>query len=230
MTPKKTKYPPDMKLRKIEAMAYLNIGSTTFDNYVKAGKLSHVGVSTSDPRIRFYLVKDLDAMRSMLGSRAGRRLNRKTAATIEAIATTMPDAPASSATTDDNTPIGELDTTQARLMEAVGMPGTVTLHKAQTMLRQHIMVKAIQNKVVDTLFEGLNNPDARVQQKAVHEILSLILPQLKTVESIKVDSPEDIERQTNLRKDIQDLHERIRQMKLAPPTITMDGVRVIDVD
>lgn len=218
-----------MKLRKTEALQYLNCGGTTFDNYVKAGKLTHVDVSASDSRIRFYLVSDLDKMKSQLGSRAGRRLKHgPSTAAIEAIANTLPDAPASSAI--DNTPIGELDTTQARLMEAVGIPGTVSLHKAQNLLRQHIVVKAIKSKAVDVLFQGLENPDARIQQQAVKNIFSLILPQLKTVESIKIENPEDTERNERLRSEVVKLHDRIKQMKLAPPTIVMDGMRVIDVD
>lgn len=231
MRQKKTKYPPDMKLRKVEALAYLNCGGTTFDNYIKAGKIQHVDASSSDPRIRFYLVADLDRMKAQLGSRAGRRLKGPTATTIEAIAHALPDVPASSPDAElNNTPIGELDTTQARLMEAVGIPSTVSLHKAQTLMRQHIMVKAIKSKVVDTLFQGLDNPDARIQQQAVKNIFSLILPQLKTVESIKIDNPEDADRQQKLSDDINRLHERIKQMKLTPPTVTMEGVRVIDVD
>lgn len=225
---KKTRYPPDMKLHKAAALVYLNCGGTTFDNYVKTGRIAHVDASASDPRKRFYLVADLDRMKSQLGSRTGRRLGRKASAPIEALANALPDIPASSGT--DMVPIAELDTTQARLMEAVGIPGTVSLHKGQQLLRQHILVKAVQNKVVDTLFDGLDNPDARIQQAAVKNILSLILPQLKTVESIKIESPEDVERQERLHSEIIKLHERIKTMKQSPPIITMEGVRVIDVD
>ena len=89
---------------------------------------------------------------------------------------------------------------------------------------------AVKNKVVATLFAGLDNPDARIQQTAVKNILSLILPQLKTVESIKIDNPEDVDRQNSLQSEIIKLHDRIKQLKLTPPTVTMDGVRVIDVD
>jgi hypothetical protein len=225
---KKTKYPPDMKLRKVEALAYLNCGGTTLDNYIRAGKIAHVDVSASDPRIRFYLVSDLDRMKSQLGSRAGRRLKGPAAVAIEAIANALPDVPASSSI--DLTPIGELDTTQARLMEAVGIPGTVSLHKGQQLLRQHVLLKAIKSKAVDVLFAGLDNLDARIQQQSVKTIFSLILPQLKTVESIKIENPEDTDRAEKLRSDINRLHERIKQLKLTPPTVTMEGVRVIDVD
>ena len=228
MAQKKTKYPPDMKLHKAAALSYLNCCGTTFDNYVKAGKIVHVDASTSDPRKRFYLVSDLDKVKSQLGSRTGKRLSQRASAPIAALANMLPDEPASSPT--DTTSIGELDTTQARLMEAVGIPSSVSLHKGQQLLRQHILVKAVQNKVVDTLFEGLSNPDARVQQSAVKNILSLILPQLKTVESIKIENPEDIERQERLSAEITKLHERIKSMRVTPQTITMDGVRVIDID
>jgi hypothetical protein len=225
---KKLKYPPDMKLRKVEALAYLNCGGTTFDNYVKAGKLAHVDASSSDSRIRFYLVADLDKVKSQLGSRAGKRLKGTAAASAEAIANALPDVPALSHI--DTTPIEELDTTQARLLEATGIPSSLSLHKGQTLLRQQILAMAVKNKVVSTLFAGLDNPDARIQQTAVKNILSLILPQLKTVESIKVENPEDVDRQRQLSSDINRLHERIKQLKLTPPTITMEGVRVIDVD
>lgn len=227
--PKKMNYPPDMKLRKTEALQYLNCGGTTFDNYVKAGKLKHADVSSSDPRIRFYLVSDLDLMKSQLGSRAGKRLKGTSAAAVKAIADVLPDIPASSLL-EANTPLEDLDTTQARLLEAAGMPGTVSLHKGQTLLRQQILAMAVKNKVVATLFAGLDNPDARIQQTAVKNILSLILPQLKTVESIKVDNPDDVERQQQLSSDINKLHDRIKQLRLTPPTVTMEGVRVIDVD
>jgi hypothetical protein len=228
---KKTKYPPDMKLRKVEALAYLNCGSTTFTNYIKAGKIKHVDTSSSDPRTRFYLVADLDGVKSQLGSRTGIRLKQgPTTAIIDAIANELPDAPASSHEQGVNTPLSELDTTQARLMEAVGIPGSVSLHKGQQLLRQHVLVKAIQSKAVNVLFAGLDNPDARIQQQAVKNIFSLILPQLKTVESIKIENPEDTARAEALRSDIHKLHERIKQLKLTPPTITMEGVRVIDVD
>lgn len=225
MRQKKTKYPPDMKLHKAAALVYLNCGGTTFDNYVRAGKITHVDASTSDPRKRFYLVSDLDNMKAQLGSRAGRRLKGPTAATSQAIANVLPDIPA----TDDPL-LDDLDTTQAQLMMATGIPGSVSLHQGQTLLRQQILAMAVKNKVVATLFAGLDNPDARIQQTAVKNILSLILPQLKTVESIKIENPDDIDRQNKLSDDINKLHDRIKQLKLTPPTVTMEGVRVIDVD
>jgi hypothetical protein len=230
MPNKKKTYPPDMRLRKVEAVAYLNCGGTTFDNYVKAGKIQHVSVSASDPRVRFYCVQDLDRMKTQLGHRAGKRLHRQVAVPSELLAHADPDFPGSSSTGRDETPIAELDTIEARLMETVGVPSTVSLHQGQTLLRKHILMKAVQNKVVDTLFDGLNNPDARVQQTAVKSILALILPQLKTVESIKVDSPEDVERQTKLSADITALHDRIKQLRIAPPTIVMEGMRIIEVE
>lgn len=227
---KMPQYPPDMKMRKIEAMAYLNVGGTTMDTYIKAGKLVAVSESSSDPRCKFYLVSDLDKMKAMLSARAGRRPSKKATATIRALADTLPDAPVSPTDPDSNVPLGELDTVQARLMEAVGIPSSVSLHKGQTLLRQHILTKAIQSKVVEKLFDGLNNPDTRIQQTAIKSILQLILPQLKTVENIKVDSPDDVARDNSLKQAIESLHARIRDMRLSPPTITMEGVRIIDVD
>lgn len=224
MRQKKTKYPPDMKLHKAAALVYLNCGGTTFDNYVRAGKITHVDASTSDPRKRFYLVSDLDNMKAQLGSRAGKRL-KENAVAKQALANVTLDIPVIDAPL-----LEELDTTQAQLMMATGIPGSVSLHKGQTLLRQQILAMAVKNKVVATLFAGLDNPDARIQQTAVKNILSLILPQLKTVESIKIENPDDIDRQNKLSDDINKLHDRIKQLKLTPPTVTMDGVRVIDVD
>lgn len=225
---KKPHFPPDMMMRRTEALAYMNCGGTTLDTYLRDGKITPCGQSETDPRVKFFYVKDLNKMKSMLGSRAGKRRTGSAAASMTTIVDVLPDIPVT--TLDGEIPIGDLDTTQARLMEAAGIPAAIPLHKGQQLFRQLILAKAVKNKVVDTLFSGLTNPDARIQMKAVTTILSMILPQLKTIESVKIDHPEDVERQERLSADITALHERIKQLRLVPPTIIAEGVRVIDVD
>lgn len=219
-------YPPTMKLRRHEALHYLNVGGTTMDSYVREGKIAPVSVSPTNPNAKFYLVADLDRMKAMLGARAGKRLGRRATVAISALADALPESADSPYA---NIPLEEIDSVQARLMEAVGIPPSVSLHKGQTLLRQHILTKAIQSKVVEKLFDGLDNPDTRVQQVAIKSILQMILPQLKTVENIKVDNPDDAERTNALKQAIEMLHSKIHHMRLEPPTITMDGVRIIDV-
>jgi len=220
------KYPPTMKLRKKEACAYLNCGSTTFDNYVKAGTLKHVDSLPSDPRVKFYLVSDLNSVKSKLGPRTGKRLSKEKALTIENFALTLPDVPGE-VSVEDNRPLSEIDSVEARLMEAAGMPSTITMHKAQQMLRQHILLKAIHSKVVDKLFNGLNSLDERVVRNSVRDILSLILPQLKTVETVKVESDESRAMNEETKKKLEKIHQDI--LKSRHPTIDTE-FRVIDIE
>lgn len=186
------------------AMAYLGVSRRSVYNYIDKGILQ---VQTNSAGKKFFYESDLQKLR---------------------LVKPRPVIPVSENTeTKELSLFQEKPTVEIRLQEEMNVPPEYTVKQGQQLIRSEIIAMAKANKIVQKLFDLVNDPDPNVGLKAIKVALDKVLPNLQSVDMTQSLDEEAKQQNDRIIEAMKWIHEDIHKSRL--PVIDTELVQQIQV-
>jgi len=220
-------------IKQCDAPAYVGIALNTLKKYVKQGFLP-APMQQPGESAKFWLQSDLDHLKLNLDKIKGRTSD---AAAQSLGVTPVPQPVVFHAPTDvvedydPGPPIATSPTVEAGLAGAAGVPGKFSQTQAEVLLREQIYEMSRRNKIVKRLFEHAMSDSPTTSLAAIKEILSRIVPTLKTNQIIKGESEEQAHKSERTLRALEIIAQRMQRMPGSPSRtipVTHADYRVIE--
>lgn len=190
------KLKPTHLLSNVEALAYTKLSRNSFKRYEREGKIAPHNFDGTNPQTKMWAVGDLDFLKTNLAPYTGKR------------------GPRVLAPIDADQGITMQTSLEAGLIEACSVPPNFSMAQGQNAIRWQLLEMAKRNKVISRLFALLDSPDGKVQLAAIDKILNKILPDLKSIEQIKVTDEGTTQRQTRVVKALEAIREHMEKVNI----------------
>jgi hypothetical protein len=224
-------------IKQCDAPAYVGVALNTLKKYVKRGFLP-APMQQPGESAKFWLQSDLDQLKLNLDKIKGRTGDE---AAKSLGVTPVPQPVVFHAPTDivedyepetsGGPPIATSPTVEAGLAVAAGVPGKFSQAQAEVLLREQIYEMSRRNKIVKRLFEHALSDSPTVSLAAIKEILSRIVPTLKTNQIIKGESEEQAHKSERTLRALEIIAQRMQRMPGSPSRtipVTHADYRVIE--
>jgi len=198
------KLKPTHLLSNVEALSYSRISRNSLKTYERQGRIVPHNFDGIDPKTKMWAVGDLDALKTTLDPYAGRR-GKRVLAPLEA-----------------DQGVETQISLEAGLIEACSVPPNFSMAQGQNAIRWQLLEMAKRNKVIARLFALLDSPDGKVQLAAIDKILNKILPDLKSIEQVRVPDEGTTIRQTRVVKALEAIREHMEKINIDYTTETIE--------
>lgn len=223
-------------IQQTDAPTYCGCSLNTLKKYVKDGKLPEPFVEHEGNRVKKYWNKqDLDALKKsgVIGAYKGRRGSQAEGRPpVNVVTVAEPDDALSALPAPLNEPtIGELQTVEAGLAVACGIPPTATPQQAEELFRRQIIAMAVKNKAIAKMFEHALSASPSVSLAALKEIWSRLTPALKTINTVKTEDKETARKSAAATRALEIIAERMTKVYGPAKQAAIEGeYRVIEPD